>query len=95
MTRYADGIAVGVGAVAVLLLVILETTSLWRDKRAITDRTGEARKLVSEVDGHELSLPAKNAADHSERVFAAWEELPHAESLSAWDFYITAASGRP
>lgn len=85
--RHPDKFVIGLGAALLLVLVVLQSLTLWRNSREIVAGIDAARQLEAEIDKHDFPPPEHNAAEHSARVFRAWEDLPLTEPLDEWDFY--------
>ena len=87
MLRNPERIVIAAAAVFLLALVGFRVLTHSDDNREIVAKMEEARKLEGQVEKHDFPPPERNAEEHSGRVINAWEELPPADALSAWDFY--------
>lgn len=93
MMRHPDKIMIGLGVALLLVLVVLQSLTLWRNSREIVAGIDAARQLEAAVDKNDFPPPEHDAAEHSERVFRAWEDMPLAEPLGEWDFYPKPGAG--
>jgi len=86
--RNPEGIVIAAGAIFLVALAGFRLSAVWGDSREIVAKMEEVRALEGEVEKHDFPPPERNAEEHSERVIRAWEDLPPADTLNEWDFYV-------
>jgi len=87
MMRYLDKRILLAGAVVLFVVAVLQISGIVGWKSKVREKTAAASRLKAQADETDLPDLVRNPLDYSRRVFSAWEKLPLAEPLDAWDFY--------
>jgi len=88
--RHAEKLIAGLGGVIIVAVIASQASAIWRLSRERAVAINEARRLASEIDGHDFPAPEQDEQQYAGRVFAAWEKVPPPkETLGRYDFYIS------
>ena len=85
--RYIDRTVATAAGVVLAVLVGFQSYAVWNRRAILGEELAEAKALAEQADANELPDMPRTPDAHSGEVFKAWENLPFARSLDAWDFY--------
>jgi len=90
MIRRADVLLGVLAGMIILATVAWEVSAMLRLRGESAERVSEARRLTSEIDGHDFAAPAREEQRYAGQVFAGWGEIPPLkETLDRYDFYLS------
>ena len=85
--RHFDKTVVLIALVLFVALVGFQCYVVFSERALAQEKLASAKKLSENIFANDRPDMTRDPALYSLKVFEAWEQLPFAQTLTAWDFY--------